>query len=529
MFLFKILKSFFVLIFFALLSQSAFGQRNVLIIIADDLGSDYCGFYENHLDTVNLPNVRRLLKSGVRFKNAWANPFCSPTRAGILTGRYSFRTGVGAAIGGNTSAVLDTAEITIPKLLNKFKPGGIAKAHIGKWHLQTPMPKTNLIFPNKMGYDHFEGSFPGELTNYFNWTKITNGAESTSTHYATTENADNAISFIKKNKDAPFFVWLAFNAPHTPYHLPPTSLLKNNALSGSSSDISANPKNYFKAMNEAMDHEIGRLFDSLALYNVWSNTDIIFIGDNGDDSPVAQSSPAKGSVYQGGLQVPMIISGPSVKSPNRSSDALVHTTDLFATILELFGHTQWPAQIPISKPVDSKSLLPILKNTSQEVHDWVFAEVFKGPAPDSDGKTIRNKTFKYIQLDNGTKKLFNLSQDPNEKTNLYNANITGINLTNWDYLCGEMSKLIGISNGCSLVLSTENESLKAIPFPNPFNSKINLNDQAIETLYILFAADGKEIYKGHKTKNQDFTFLPTGVYYLQTTKNLASILKIKKE
>lgn len=193
-----ILKSIFLLAFLATLSQNLFGQRNVLIIIADDLGSDYCGFYENHLDTVNLPNVRCLLKTGTRFKNAWANPFCSPSRAGILTGRYSFRTGVGAAISKNASAVLDTAEITIPKLLNKFKPGGIAKAHIGKWHLQTPTPKTNLIFPNKMSYDQFEGSFPGELTNYFNWTKITNGAESTSTRYATTENADNAISFIKK-------------------------------------------------------------------------------------------------------------------------------------------------------------------------------------------------------------------------------------------------------------------------------------------------------------------------------------------
>ena len=529
MFRLKILKSIFLLAFFSALSLSALGQRNVLIIIADDLGSDYCGFYENHLDTVNLPNVRRLLKTGVRFKNAWSNPFCSPTRAGILTGRYSFRTGVGAAIGGNTTAVLDTAEITIPKLLTKFKPAGIAKAHIGKWHLQTPTPKTNYIFPNKMGYDHYEGSFTGELANYFNWTKITNGTESTSTNYASTENADNAISFIKKNKDTPFFVWLAFNAAHTPYHLPPTSLLKNNTLSGSSSDISANPKNYFKAMNEAMDREIGRVFDSLTVYNLWANTDIIFIGDNGDDSRVAQSSPAKGSVYQGGLQVPMIISGPSVKSPNRTSDALVHTTDLFATILELFGHSQWASQIPNSKPVDSKSLLPILKNNAQEVHDWVFAEVFKGPNPASDGKTIRNKTYKFIKLDDGTKKLFNLAQDPNEKTNLYSENMTGSNLTNWEYLCGEMSKLLGATIGCSLVLSTEMESLKAIPFPNPFSTNIQFANQSEELIYVLFAADGKEIYRGPNIKNQDFSFLPKGVYYLQSTENIGALFKMIKE
>jgi hypothetical protein len=225
----------------------------------------------------------------------------------------------------------------------------------------------------------------------------------------------------------------------------------------------------------------------------------------------------------------MIISGPSVKSPNRTSDALVHTTDLFATILELFGHGQWASQIPSSKPVDSKSLLPILKNASLEVRDWVFAEVFKSPAPASDGKTIRNKTYKFIQLDNGTKKLFNLAQDPNEKTNLYSENMTGSNLTNWEYLCGEMSKLLGAASGCSLVLSTEIESLNALPFPNPFNSKINFSDQTDGLIYILFAADGKEIYRGPTIKNQDFSFLPKGVYYLQTTENIGALFKMIKE
>ena len=282
-------------------------------------------------------------------------------------------------------------------------------------------------------------------------------------------------------------------------------------------------------MNEAMDREIGRVFDSLTVYNLWANTDIIFIGDNGDDSRVAQSSPAKGSVYQGGLQVPMIISGPSVKSPNRTSDALVHTTDLFATILELFGHSQWASQIPSSKPVDSKSLLPILKNNAQDVHDWIFAEVFKGPNPASDGKTIRNKTYKFIKLDDGTKKLFNLAQDPNEKTNLYSENMTGSNLTNWEYLCGEMSKLLGATIGCSLVLSTEMESLKAIPFPNPFSTNIQFANQSEELIYVLFAADGKEIYRGTNIKNQDFSFLPKGVYYLQSTENIGALFKMIKE
>ena len=518
------MKFLFICLVFFCVSTNLFAQKNVILIIADDLGSDYCGFYENHVDTVNLPNVRRLLKGGVRFKNAWANPFCSPTRAGILTGRYSFRTGVGAAIGGATSAVLDTAETTIPRLLKKFKPNGLIQAHIGKWHLQTPNPKTNFTFPNKMGYDHFEGSFPGELPTYFSWTKITNGTDATSTRYATTENVDNAVSFIKKNKEQSFFLWLAFNAPHAPLHLPPSDLTKAK-LSGTAADISANPKAYFKAMNEAMDHEIGRLFDSLTTYNLWAKTDIIFIGDNGDDSPVAQSSPAKGSLYQGGLNVPMIISGPSVTSPNRVSDALVHTTDLFATILELFGHSTWSSQIKASKPVDSKSLYPILKNEKTDVREWIFAEVFGGPAPASEGKTIRNKSYKYIAMDNGNKLLFNLQTDPSEKTNLYSTAATGTNLTNLEFLCSEMSKLLQLPNGCSLVLASQEEIKTINPFPNPFTSQIQLAIDQSDAEFELVNVTGQEILKGKTISNQDVSAIPKGIYFLHIHGQVFKLVK----
>ena len=189
-----LLNKTFSILFFLLITISAFAQRNVILIIADDLGSDYCGFSENHLDTVAMPNVRRLLARGVRFRNAWANPLCSPTRAGILTGRYSFRTGVGDV--ASATSFLDTAEITIPKLLNLYKPNGIAKGHVGKWHLQSPMP-INYLNPNKMGYDYYEGNMAGMVASFTNWTKIKNGTATTVTNYATTETVNNAITWIK--------------------------------------------------------------------------------------------------------------------------------------------------------------------------------------------------------------------------------------------------------------------------------------------------------------------------------------------
>ena len=362
---------FYQLLFILCLSASVQAQRNVVLIIADDLGSDYLGFYEDHQDTAVMPNLRRLLPKSVRFTNAWSNPVCSATRAGILTGRYSFRTGVGGIVGGmGGSNPLNINEMTIPRMLNLFKPNGIAKANIGKWHLQNAMPVSNLMNPNIMGYDHFAGNFIGQLTSYTNWTKVTNGVSASVTTYATTETANDAIAWTKSNPGKPFFLWLAFNAPHEPLHLPPPGMYSNTTLTGTTQDINQRPKEYFKALMEAMDHEIGRLLDTLQVQGKLDSTDFIFMGDNGNTIRTAQivnTARAKGTIYQYGVRIPFLISGPSVNNPGRMSEALVNTADLFATILEMFGFYNWPSQIPAGKPVDSRSLMPVLQNTATDV------------------------------------------------------------------------------------------------------------------------------------------------------------------
>ena len=505
----------------------AAAHRNVILIIADDLGADYCGFYENHLDTVNMPNIRRLLHRGVVFSNAWSNPICSPTRAGILTGRYSFRTGVGDAVGPG-SAVLDTAEITIPRLLNIYAPGSISKANIGKWHLHNQMPATNLLFPNLMGYDHYTGNFNGQLPDYYNWTKVTNSMSAPVTNYATTETANDAISWIKGQGNKPFFVWLAFNAPHTPLHLPPAGLHSFTTLSGTPDDIAANPKLYFKASVEALDHEIGRLFDSLTVYNLWDSTDIIFIGDNGDDPAVAQTNKAKGSIYQGGVTVPFIIAGPSVVNPGRTSDALVNTQDLFATILEMYGDKDWTAHIPANKPVDAKSILPILKNEATQIRPWTFTEVFKDPTVAGDGKAIRNMAFKLLNFDNGNVLFYNLANDPNETTNLLTGGLDMVQATNYNYLCHEMTTLLGTNTFCSSLLPVaglEQGDKETEAFPNPFSAHIYLSGNVVSELVNPF---GQVIFSGKNIEVQDFSGLANGVYFLKIAENGIHIVKMIK-
>lgn len=454
------------LIFFfslLLLAVGANAQHNVMVIIADDIGTDYFGFYEDHADTVAVPNIRTLLNKGIRFQNAWSSPVCSATRAGIITGRYSFRTGVGGIIGGaGGSASLDTAEVTIPKLLKIFNPN-IAKAHIGKWHLQQPIPAANLLFPNKMGYDHFEGPFTGQITSYTNWTKYTNGVAGTITNYATSENVNNAVAWLKTQNTKPFFLWLAFNAPHDPLHLPPAGLHTYTTLSGTAQDISNNPKPYFKAMIQALDHEIGRLFDSLKAINRYDSTDFIFIGDNGNTprtAQIANTNRAKATVYNYGVHVPFIIAGPSVSGPGRVSDALVNTADIFATTLDLFGYSNWQSLLPANKPVDSKSILPIIKNESTQIRPWAFTEIFKQTTDSNDGKAMRNKDYKLIKFDNLLQEFYNLTNDPGETTNLLNGTLTSTEITNYNYLCTEMTTLTGNGTSCNVVLPLDILSFK---------------------------------------------------------------------
>ena len=496
-------------------------QRNVILIIADDIGTDYFGFYEDHLDTVDVPNIRSLLNKGIRFQNAMSNPVCSATRAGILTGRYSFRTGVGNVVGGiGGSGALDTSEITIPRLLNIFNPN-IANAQIGKWHLQQPTPPSNLLFPNVMGYDHFEGPVIGALPSYTNWTKYTNGVSSAVTNYATSENVDNAISWVKTQNSKPFFLWLAFNAPHTPFHLPPANLHSYNSLSGTTQDINSNPKSYFKAMLQALDTEIGWLFDSLQSINRLDSTDIIFIGDNGNTTRTAQiadTSRAKGTIYQYGVHVPFIVSGPSVINPGSVSDALINTTDIFATVLELFGDTSWQAQIPFNKPVDSKSILPILKNESNQIRPWSFTEIFKVTPDSSDGKAMRNMEYKLLNFDDSHQEFYNLSNDPTEFSDLLLGTLSTTDINNYNYLCNEMTNLVGIGTFCNTsvgIKKVENTKQSVFVYPNPFYSQIHVSSETVNAYFELRDSFGRIIYSGNNIETKDFTYLSKGLYYLR--------------
>ena len=317
-------------------TSHAGAANNILLIIADDYGVDSSSLYNTNGSAVlpPTPNIVSLAQQGVRFEQAYANPLCSPTRACIITGRYGFRTGVGTAIEGAGSATLSTSEYTLPEALSASGTG-YAMAQFGKWHLALGANSP----ANVGGWPYFAGSTGGALPDYTNWTKVVSGVTSNGyTNYATTDVVNDAIAWINARGTNHWFAWVAFNAPHTPLHKPPTNLAPNYAgLSGTQMSINSNPALYFDAMVQAMDTEMGRLLAAVSL----TNTHVIFIGDNGTPpksiQPPYPSNHAKATIYEGGTRVPWIVAGPAVTTPGQTNLSPVHVADLFSTILEMAG------------------------------------------------------------------------------------------------------------------------------------------------------------------------------------------------
>jgi arylsulfatase A-like enzyme len=351
----------------------------------------------------NMPNLQNLINSGIKFNNVWSNPVCSPTRSTILTGKYGYRTGV--LIGGDP---LSTSEISLQTYINANSGNEYSNAVVGKWHLSgTP---TQPLHPNNMGVQYFSGVIGGGVQSYYNWQHTENGQVSTSNEYTTTKLTDDAITWIN-DQEQPWFLWLAYNAPHTPFHLPPSDLHYQGSLPEDQASIDSNPLPYYLATIEAIDSEMGRIFNSINSEDL-ENTVIIFLGDNGTPGQVIQqyhSQRAKGSLYKGGINVPMIISGKGVNRINAQEDALISTVDLFATISELCG-------ISTDEIHDSISFKELLNSSGSNDRSNIYSEV------GNNYFAIRNSTHKYMSFEDGSEALYDLEENPFEMPNLLDPN-----------------------------------------------------------------------------------------------------------
>ena len=393
---------------------------NVLIVVVDDVGVDLVGAW-GIADAPPTPTIDNLAHNGVLFSRAYAQPVCSPTRATIMTGRYGFRTLIGTPIRPNNfSYPLQLSELTFVQVLTAQACVPIANGAIGKWHLGS-LADGGLLSPNNHGFQWFAGTIANLAAgdNYFAFQRDVNGVESLCTTYATTQQVDDALARIHAMPE-PWCLYLAFNAPHQPYHAPPQAL-HTYTLSG---NPQLTPELHARAAMQALDTELGRMLASIEP-GVLARTTLLLIGDNGTDSDVAeppfQPNTVKGSLYEGGVHVPLLAWGKRVASPGRVCDALVNSVDLFPTVLDLF-RDQAETSLPKPLPIDGVSLMPyLLEAKPQAQREYVYADHFSpnGPGPYAFfDRMVRDARWKLIVHDDGGDEFYDIGDALVEGENL---------------------------------------------------------------------------------------------------------------
>ena len=378
-------------------------QPNILLIIADDQGLDSSAQYSLSDNPPVTPTIDALAVEGIVFDNVWATPACTTTRSTIITGQYGVSSGV-LDIGDE----LPADSLTLQRFLASYEDSAdYQSAVIGKWHLGGA--GTNANYPSTVGIDYYAGSLSGSIPDYRDWDLTINGVTTNSNQYHTSAITDLAIDWIDQQSQ-PWFLWLAYVAPHTPFHLPPENL-HTQTLSGTEEDISANPRAYYLAAIEAMDSEIGRLLSGMTDAER-ENTVIIYLGDNGTPGravdPSVYAERTKGSFTEGGLRVPMVVSGKGVTRQNVREDALVNSVDLFATIAELAGSS-------VTEVENSLSFASLLGTEGAALREYLYSD-FEGDSV--SGWTVRDTRYKLVALVSGQRELYDLSTDPTESTSL---------------------------------------------------------------------------------------------------------------
>jgi arylsulfatase A-like enzyme len=382
---------------------------NVLLVVLDDVGVDQIGEFAGAATT---PRLDALAASGVRFSRAYAEPVCSPTRAALLTGRMPHQHGVGSQLrypDGEWS--LPPSERTLAEALGA---AGYATAAVGKWHLDTAAAGGPMAPLTVGGFDHFEGfddnlmgvGFDGAPVDYFSWVLNRDGAYARVDDYNTSALVDLALA-QGNTLPEPWFVYLGLAAAHSPSHIPPAGLY--HVTPGDT----WRGRERYDAMVEAADTELGRLLDGLDPGRA-ARTTVVVVSDNGTDPTWLQApfppGRGKGTVYEGGVRVPLIVVGPAVAAPGREVDHLVHARDLFATVLDVAG-------LGASAPPESVSLAPYLIDPGRAAQRaWLTSERFEPPGLGGvyvfRDQMVRDERYKLIRRQEGRRELYDLAADP---------------------------------------------------------------------------------------------------------------------
>ena len=380
-------------------------KPNVIVILADDAGYMDFGFMGNK--DLETPQLDKLAKRGVIFTDAHVSAtVCAPSRAGLITGKYQQRFGFEANGTGGIGLADDVETIA-----DAFKQHHYKTIALGKWHLG----ESESDHPNQRGFDDFYG-FIGGSRSYFpiekpslNHTLQHNGERVIFDGYLTDVLGDKSVSYVEENKDQPFFMYLAYNAPHTPMHAKKEHLEK----------YKDHPRKKLAAMMWSLDENIGKLVDKLEETNQLNNTLIFFLSDNGG-SPHNTSSNGplkgwKGNKFEGGHRVPFIVHWGNEIKGNQTFDGLTSSLDIFKTSMAAAG-------IQNNLDVDGSNLIPYLKGElNGSPHEKLFWRKLN-----EAGVRLGDK--KLIRLDGYGSTFYDLKSDLSEMTDLTNTDKTTSNL-----------------------------------------------------------------------------------------------------
>ncbi len=385
---------------------------NVLIVLSDDQGVDKVSSYQGHPSPPPTPNLDALAAQGVSFDRAYALPSCSPSRGALLTGKVPHRTGLGEVIQYYDDEELPIDTYTLPRML-EASPWPWRTAVYGKWHLSSYVSGHDIEHPLMLGFDDFAGSMgnlqdavlePGERHTYTFWDKVEDGKVHVETTYATTDTVDHALEAMGTLPE-PWLLYLPFNAPHTPVHIPP------EGLADEVTEVTS--ANLVDAAVQALDSELGRLFAAVDL----EDTLVIFAGDNGTSEygvqPPLDPARAKLTAFEGGVHVPMIVAGPGVVHGQRTA-ALVHLLDVLPTVAEA-------ARVDLAttgEVFDGRSLWPQLVDPAAPGREMLHVGYF---LPNGAGAALRSEMwlshgarFKLARENRGVLAFVDLVDDPDE-------------------------------------------------------------------------------------------------------------------
>jgi arylsulfatase A len=407
--------------------KAAEKKPNIVFLLADDLGWTGLSCYGS--DLYETPRLDGLAKEGIRFTQAYsACTVCSPTRASILTGQYPARLRLTDFIAGQNrpwakrlvpdwTKGLKHDVTTLPEAL---KAAGYQSGIVGKWHLAR-RGHLEADTPTKHGFDVEYGRPPG-TKGYFLSKEM---EEETGRSFLTDYFTDRALDFISDSREVPFFLYVAYNAPHTPIQGRPDLVerFKKKVKKGA---VHNNPT--YAAMVAGLDESVGRILEMLDILKVTDNTLVIFTSDNGgltqrygkhdgftENLPLRRG---KGSAYEGGVRVPAIVRWPGKVVPGQQCSTPMMTIDYFPTILEAAGASPGPAAL-----VDGLSLVPLLKDPAHPLERdlfWHYPHYHAGG--DGPYSTVRSGNWRLVEFhENRRTELYNLASDVGETTDRASA------------------------------------------------------------------------------------------------------------